>query len=123
MGVSGALALLLATVGVYSVTAYIVSERTHEMGIRLALGASPSDVVWIIMRRGLTLILAGMGVGVVAAYLLARMLSSLIFGASPGDLGTLAGIPLLLALSAALASWLPARKLGRIDPVRALRYE
>jgi putative ABC transport system permease protein len=123
MGISGALALVLATVGVYSVTAYIVSERTHEMGIRLALGARPQDVVWMMVRRGLTLIVAGMGVGVVAAYLLARMLSSLIFGTSPGDLGALAGIPLLLALSAALASWLPARKVGRIDPERALRYE
>jgi len=123
MGMSGALALILATVGVYSVTAYLVSERTHEIGVRLALGASPSDVVWMIVRRALVLIAVGAGVGVAAAYLLAQVISSLIFGTSPRDLGTIVSVPLLLVLAATLASWLPARATGRIDPTQALRHE
>jgi len=123
MGISGALALILATVGVYSVTAYLVSERTHEIGVRLALGASPSDVVWMIVRRALVLIAVGAGVGVAAAYLLAQVISSLIFGISPSDVGTILSVPLLLVLAATLASWLPARATGRIDPTRALRHE
>jgi len=123
MGIAGLVALILATVGVYSVTASLVAERKPEIGIRLAMGARPADIVWMIVKRTIVIVVAGLTVGLTAAYALARMLSSLIFGTSPEDLWSLAATPLFLALAAVLASWLPVRNIGRIDPMRLLRHE
>ncbi len=123
MGVSGIMALILATVGVYSVTAYLVAERTHEIGVRLALGARPGGIVWMIVKRTLVLTASCLAVGLTMAYLLARMLSSLIVGTHPGDLLSLTATPLILVLAAVLASWLPVRNISRFDPLLSLRHE
>jgi putative ABC transport system permease protein len=123
MGVSGIIALILAAVGVYSVTAYLVAERTHEIGVRLALGASPGGIVRMIVKRTLGLAALCFAAGLTMAYLLAHMLSSLIVGTHPGDLFSLIAIPLILVLAAVLASWLPARNISRFDPMLSLRHE
>jgi putative ABC transport system permease protein len=123
MGIAGLVALILATVGVYSVTTNLVAERTHEIGVRLALGARPADIVWMVVKRTLAMAAAGLVLGLTMAYLLARILSSLIFGTSPEDLWGLAAAPLLLVFAAILASWLPVRNIGRIDPMHSLRHE
>jgi ABC-type antimicrobial peptide transport system permease subunit len=123
MGISGIMALVLATIGVYSVTAYLVAERTHEIGVRLALGARPGRIVWMIVKPTLVLTASCLAVGLTMAYLLAQMLSSLIVGTHPGDLLSLTATPLILALAAVLASWLPVRNISRFDPLLSLRHE
>src|SRR5262245_47264811 len=119
----GLLALSLAAVGIYSVLSYAVTERTREMGIRLALGARPRDLIKLVVRQGLLLTLIGLAIGVGASFALTRLISKLLFGVSATDPLTFIVIPLLLAGVALLACWLPARRATRVDPLVALRYE
>jgi len=116
----GALATLLAAVGLYGVMAFAVARRTKEIGVRMALGARPSAVVWLVMKEVLVLLAAGLAIGVPSAYLLGRYVATQLFGVQPGDPLTAALAVALLALS---AGFLPARRASAIDPIRALRYE
>ena len=118
-----ALALLLAIVGVYGVLSHSIRERTQEIGLRIALGASRSDVLLLILRQGVTLIAIGIGIGFVAAIVLTRFLSTLLFGVEPIDLPTFGLSAALLLLVGAFASYFPARRATYIEPIEALRYE
>jgi len=124
MGVFGTIALILAAVGVYGVMAYLVSEQTHEIGIRMALGAARENVMVMVFRRGMLTIVAGLLVGLPIAWWMARFLvSSLIYGVTATDPATFISIPLTLIATAALAIYIPARRAMTIDPIIALRYE
>ncbi|MBK8005719.1 MAG: FtsX-like permease family protein [Gemmatimonadetes bacterium] len=117
----GSLALLLAAIGIYGVMAYTVSRRTREIGVRIALGAAPGDVVSLILGRAATLIALGLLIGGIAALGVGQLLQSLLYGVSPRDPVTFGGIFLLLSLVGLGATWWPARRAARVDPVVALR--
>ncbi len=123
MAAIGIIALVLASVGVYGVMSYAVSERTHEMGIRMAMGASAGSINRLIVGNGMLLTAVGIAIGLPLAFALARALSSLLFGVTATDPFSFIGLPLILAAVAALASYLPARRAVRVDPLTALRYE
>jgi putative ABC transport system permease protein len=123
LGVFAALALMLAMVGLYGVIAYSVAERTHEIGIRLALGAERLDVLRLVVGQGLRLSVVGVGVGLAAALGLMRLIASLLYGVSFADPVTFVLAPFLLLLVSVSACYLPARRAMRVDPLRALRYE
>ena len=117
------LALLLAAVGIYGVMSYMVTQRTQEIGIRIALGAQPRDVLSMVLRSGMALLLLGIGIGLLGAYSLSQFLQSLLFQVTSTDLLTYLSVPVLLTLVALLACYLPARRAMRVDPVIALRSE
>jgi putative ABC transport system permease protein len=117
------LAGTLAVIGVYGVISYVVSQRTQEIGIRLALGAGRSDVLRLVAAEGMGLVLAGVALGLAGALAGTRILSSLLFGISPTDAGIFAGVGLLLASIGLAAAVIPAMRAARMDPLVALRYE
>jgi len=123
MGGYAALALLLAAVGLYGVTSYSVTQRTREIGLRMALGAETADVLRIVLRRGLLLACLGLALGMAGALALGRVVQSLLFATSPADAVTLVAVAFLLLAVALVASYLPARRATRVDPTVALRYE
>jgi putative ABC transport system permease protein len=116
-------ALILACVGIYGVISYSVAQRTHEIGIRMALGAPRSHVLGIVIKQALLLTGTGVLIGLIASYLLTRLMEELLFGVQPHDLPTFAATSLVLASTALLASYLPAWRASRVDPLVALRYE
>ncbi len=119
----GVVAILLGAVGLYSVMAYIVSQRTREVGIRMALGADRGDVMKLITRQGMRLAAIGVGIGLALALALAKLLSSLLIGISGYDVPTFILVPVLLVAVAIVACYLPARRATKVDPLVALRYE
>jgi ABC-type antimicrobial peptide transport system permease subunit len=123
MAVFGAIALLLTALGLFGVLACTVTEQSREIGIKMALGARPSDVQWGIIGEGFTLVSIGFGIGLAASIALVKLVSSLIFGVSPLDPATFAAIAGLLALVALLACYFPALRAMRIDPAIILRGE
>jgi putative ABC transport system permease protein len=123
LAVAASVALLLGIVGIYGVMSYIVSQRTSEIGIRLALGAEPRSVAAMILRQGSAVAVIGVVIGFVAALAGSRLIASLLYGISPRDPAVFAGTPVLLLVVAALACWLPARAAARLSPLEALRVE
>jgi putative ABC transport system permease protein len=117
------LALVMASIGIYGVMNYLVIQRTREFGIRLSLGATPTDVLRLVLRRAAVLIGAGTSLGLAGSVLLVRFIAKLLFGTAPLDPLTFAAVPILLAAVALVASYIPARRATRIDPTVALRYE
>jgi putative ABC transport system permease protein len=123
LGVFAATAILMAAVGIYGLIAYAVAQRTREIGIRMALGAVRFDILRSVTGRALSLTMAGITLGIVGALGVTRLMASLLYGVSPNDAPTLAGACLLLLFVALAASYIPARRASKVDPVVALRYE
>jgi putative ABC transport system permease protein len=123
VGVFASVALLLAAIGIYGVISYTVTQRTHEIGIRVALGAQPRDVFRLIVGHGMILAGAGLALGLVGALVVGRVMSGLLFEVGTSDPEVLGGIALLLAVVAFLACYIPARRATKVDPMIALRYE
>jgi predicted permease len=123
LGIFAGVALVLATIGVYSVMAYLVNQGTREIGIRMALGASQRNILSLVVREGMALALSGAAIGLTVAFLLTKLIQSLLFGVQATDPLIFAGIPLLLAVIALLASYIPAQRAARIDPLVSLRCD
>jgi ABC-type antimicrobial peptide transport system permease subunit len=123
LGVFASVALVLATIGIYGVMAYLVYQGTRELGIRIALGASQRNILSLVVRQGMALAFSGVTIGLAAAFLFTRLIRSLLFGVEATDPITFAGIALLLAMIALLASYIPAQRAARINPLTSLRCD
>ncbi len=123
LGLFAVLALMLATVGIYGVMSYVVTQRAREIGIRLALGATPRGILGLVVRQGMRLTLAGVGIGLLGAFAITRLMSSLLFGVGTMDPFTFGAIAMLLSAVALIAIYVPAQRAARIDPMISLRCE
>lgn len=123
LGAFASLALALATIGIYGVMVYLVNQGTRELGIRIALGASQRNILSLVVRQGMALAFSGVTIGLAAAFLLTRLIRSLLFGVEATDPITFAGISLLLLLVTLVASYIPAQRAARIDPLISLRCD
>jgi putative ABC transport system permease protein len=123
LGIFAFIALALATVGIYGVMAFWVMQRTHEIGIRMALGAERGDVLGLVVRQGLRLTAAGVIIGLAGAWALTHFLTSFLFGVRPTDMATYAAVSIVLVAVSMLACYIPARRATGVDPTVALRYE
>jgi putative ABC transport system permease protein len=123
LGIGAAVALLLGAVGIYGVISYVVSQRTQEIGVRMALGAQRGDVFGMVLKEGLLLAVLGIGAGLAFSLLATRAMTALLYGVSATDPATFTAVPLLLALVALLASYVPARRAAEVEPLEAIRYE
>jgi putative ABC transport system permease protein len=123
LGVFATVALVLAAIGLYGVLAYSVTQRTQEIGIRMALGAEPGKIMSMIVRHSMVLVVVGVAIGLLGAWAVTRVMASLLYGVSTTDGLTFAGPPLILMAVALLASYFPARRAARVDPTVALRSE
>ncbi len=121
--IAAAVALLLGSVGIYGVISYVVSQRTREIGVRMALGAARTDISRMVLREGAVITLIGIGLGIAAALAVTRLMLALLFDVSPTDPVTFAVVPVMLAAVALLASWMPARRAAAVEPLEAIRYE
>jgi putative ABC transport system permease protein len=122
-GTMGLLGLILSVVGVYSVASYAAAQRTHEIGIRMAIGATPRDILKMVLRQGFAIVGLGVLVGLAAAFAGTRLLADLFYGVTPSDPVTYAAVATLLLAVALLACWIPARRATRVSPLVALRFE
>jgi putative ABC transport system permease protein len=122
-GTMGLLGLILAVIGVYSVVSYAATQRTHEIGIRMALGAEPRDVLKMVLRQSLVVVGIGLVIGLAAAFAGTRIIANLIVGVRPTDFVTFVTVVVFVSCIALLACWIPARRATRVSPLVALRYE
>ena len=123
LGIFAGLATVLTSIGLYGVISYLVAQRRHEIGIRMALGAERRDVLKLVIQQGTRLALVGVGIGLLGAWGLTRFLRTRLFGVTPSDPLTFVTVSLLLMSVALLASFIPARRAAKVDPMVALRYE
>jgi len=123
VGLFAVTALLLAGLGIYGVISYLVSERTHEIGIRVALGAQRTNIMRMVLRQGLGLAITGTAIGLVCALIVSNLMAGLLYGVKPTDPLTFAGVAALLIVVALLACYIPGRRAMRVDPIVALRHE
>jgi ABC-type antimicrobial peptide transport system permease subunit len=123
LGTFAALALVLGVVGVYGVTSYLVAQRTREVGVRLALGARPAQVVGMVVRQGMIVAMIGLGAGLAVALVAGRLMTGLLYGVSPYDIATLASVTAVIGAATLIANWLPALRASHVDPLTALRSD